>query len=314
MNVRMFFKVLITVFLLIIIVAVGIIGGAAMAYKFFDKDAGDDMIADSGLINDEDTENPGSSNKSKVQNALLLAVDAEGYRTDVIILAQYNFSTKAVNMLQIPRDTKIDTNRSDKKINASYAYGQEKELFQAINNLLGVKVDNYILVNIDGFRDIIDEIGGVEINVPINMYYDDPYQNLHISLNKGYQLLKGREAEMFVRFRKNNDGTGYDDGDLGRIKAQQEFISATIDKIISAKNVFKIPKLAAILIRNVKTNFGIEDISNYIEIFLSVNKENINIMRLPGDSDYINGISYFINDKDETEKILDEYFIYEPNK
>lgn len=308
MNIRFFVKIIVIITILISIVTAGIIGGAALAYKFFDEENEDLRLASDTNKEDETRNEDTEYDNNKVQNVMLLAVDAEGYRTDVIILAQYNFETQKVNMLQIPRDTMIETDRWDKKINAAYAYDKEEGLFDAVKKLLGVKVDKYILVNIDGFRDIIDEIGGVEMYVPINMYYDDPYQNLHIDLKKGHQVLYGKQAEMFVRFRKNNDGTGYPNGDIGRIEAQQEFIKAAIDKMFSIKNVLKIPKMAAIIIRNVKTNFGVTDLSNYIEIAFKMDKDNINIMKMPGKDGYVDGRSYIICDKEKTKEIIEEYF------
>ncbi len=305
MNLKIFLRLLLVLVVVLGLIAGVVVGGVALSYRILmHGDNNNQLTPDQGYISENITQ---KIEKQEVLNVLLLGVDKEGYRTDAIIVAQYNLETKEVNMLQIPRDTKIDTPRPDKKINSAYAYGKEEELFRAVRKLLGIDVDKYVLINIKSFRELVDEIGGVEINVPINMNYDDPYQNLHIHLNKGKQVLDGNKAEMFVRFRKNNDGTGYPNGDIGRMEAQKQFINAAISKVLSIKNIFKIPKLVSIVKSNIKTNFDAIEIAGYIDDALKMDKENINIYQLPG-SDYYNGISYFVPDKEETQALIENYF------
>ncbi|WHH58422.1 LCP family protein [Petroclostridium sp. X23] len=315
MNLKVFIRLVLLLVVVFSLIAGVVAGGIALSYRIANYD--DDSELEWGTAESTDP-NKGNNKeieqkKPNILNVLLLGVDAEGYRTDVIILAQYNEDTKKVNMLQVPRDTKIETFRSDKKINSAYAFGKEQELFTAVKNLTGIEVEKYVLVNLKGFRTLIDEIGGVTVNVPINMNYDDPIQNLYIHLNKGTQALNGKKAEMFVRFRKNNDGTGYPEGDVGRVKAQQEFISAVIDKTVSIKNIFKIPKLVAIVIQNVKTNFETQEMYKYVDDALQINKERITMMTLPGEGEFIGGISYFIHDKAKTAEMIKEYFTPEEN-
>ena len=208
-------------------------------------------------------------------NALLLGVDKDGTRTDVIIFAQLDLIDGSVNMLQIPRDTYVDINRVDKKINSAYGYNKEEEVFRQVEHLLGVEVSKFILVNTKGFRDIIDAIGGVDFKVPINMNYDDPVQDFHIHLKKGQQLLDGTKAEMLVRFRQNNDGSGYAMGDIDRIAVQKEFINASVDKIFSMRSLFKIPKFISIAQDNISTNFSATQIAQYAPKVLKLDKAGI---------------------------------------
>jgi len=309
MNYKVFLRLTIVVIIAVVIVGGVVAGGVALSHHILSR-RDMDYVEDQQDITDSN-EKSGDKNtekKEKVLNVLLLGVDAEGYRTDVIILAQYNYHTKKVNMLQIPRDTKVDTTRSDKKINSAYGFGKEEELFKEIHQLIGIEVDKYFLVNLKGFRALIDEIGGVEMNVPINMNYSDPIQGLYINLKKGEQVLDGKKAEMFVRFRKNNDGTGYPEGDIGRIKAQQEFINKVIDKVFSLKNIFKTPKLVSIILKNVKTNISVSEIPEYVGEALQVDRNDINMMLLPGESAYIDGVSYYIHNKTETEELIKQYF------
>lgn len=239
-------------------------------------------------------------------NALLLGVDKDGTRTDVIIFAQLDLIDGTVNMLQIPRDTYVEINKVDKKINSAYGYNKEDEVFKEVEYLLGVEVSKYILVNTKGFRDIIDAIGGVDFNVPINMNYDDPVQDFHIHLKKGQQLLDGEKAEMLVRFRQNNDGSGYAMGDIDRIAVQKEFMNAAIDKIFSMRSIFKIPKFVSIAQDNVSTNFSATQIAQYAPKVLKLEQGGIQIHQLPGGTR--DGSPYYFIDKTLTKELIDTHF------
>ncbi len=241
-------------------------------------------------------------------NALLLGVDKEGYRTDVIILAQLNMADGELNMLQIPRDTYVNSGRSDHKINSAYGYNKEKQVFKEVKNLLGISVDKYILIDTAGFRDLIDTIGGVKFDVPINMDYDDPVQDLHIHLKKGVQHLDGDKAEQFVRFRKNNNGTGYAMGDIERMQAQSKFIQAAIDQVLDLANVFKLNDMVKDFSKLVKSNFSLNEMLTYAPYVLSLERDKMLTHQLAGNSKYMNGISYFVADDDENDELIDEYF------
>ena len=246
-------------------------------------------------------------------NFLVCGVDEDQTRTDLIMVAQYNFKTGECNILQIPRDLKVNTQRYDKKINSAYGSSEKQvTLAKELKSVIGLDIDRYVIVNFKGFRDIIDAIGGVEVDVPVRMYYTDPEQNLTIDLRKGSQVLDGRHAEMFMRFRKNNDGTGYAEGDVGRITAQKQFYNAAIDKIKSARTVLQVPKLVEIVQKSIKTDLQADEIFRYVNIGLKADREKVNIFQLPGGGDYevTNGvsISYFFHDKEEMKKIINEYF------
>ncbi len=255
-----------------------------------------------GLVLDENNDGIEDS----YVNTLLLGVDKGGTRTDVVILAQLDLVDNSLNMLQIPRDTYVDINKVDHKINSAYGYNKEKELFKQVEYLTGVEVSKYILVNTKGFRDIIDAIGGVEFEVPINMNYDDPAQDFKVHLNKGMQLLDGEKAEMLVRFRQNNDGTGYAMGDIDRIAVQKNFIDATIDKIFSISSIFKIPKFVSIAQDNVSTNFTTSQITQYAPKVLKLGKEGMKIHQLPGGTR--SGSPYYYVDKTLTKELIDTHF------
>lgn len=244
-----------------------------------------------------------------VDNFVVAGVDEEGLRTDLILLCQYNDITKKVNVLQIPRDTKVETKRSDKKINSAYGTkDREQALYKDIKNVTGIEPENYVIVSFKAFRELVDAIGGVEINVPFRMYYHDPVQNLTIDLLPGKQLLDGRKAEMYMRFRQNDDGTGYKNGDIDRIAAQKEFYGVVADKLLNVKNVFKTHKILQIFKENVKMSFTGEDILSYLGKIPSLKKENINIFNLPGEGKYVGKVSYFVADGEKTKELVELNF------
>lgn len=251
----------------------------------------------------------GGSKKSYV-NVMMLGVDKGGSRTDVMILAHLDMINNSINMLQIPRDTYVaDNGRSDRKINSGWGYNKEKTVFSEVYKVTGVEVDKYVLVDTSQFRNIIDAIGGVEFDVPINMNYDDPVQNLHIHLEKGLQKLDGDKAEQFVRFRKNNNGTGYAMGDVERLGAQQGFIKAAIKQLFSVTNALKMPKIISMFSSMIETNMSNSEMISYAPYIFKVDHDNINIMTLEGVPEYRNKISYFIADKEKNKTLINTYFV-----
>ncbi len=241
---------------------------------------------------------------------VVAGVDEEGYRTDLILFCRFDPSDNSIRALQIPRDTKVDNKRSDKKINSAYgSSGKTETMFDEIESVIGIRPEDYVIVSFNAFRELIDAIGGVEVEVPFRMYYTDPAQNLVIDLQKGKQLLDGRHAEMFMRFRYNNDGTGYQNGDIDRIAAQRQFYAAVADKLLSGGTVLKAPKILGIINKNVTTSFTAEDVVKYIGCVSKLSKDKISIEALPGEGGYAeNGISYFFYDKEKTKELMANTF------
>ncbi len=241
-------------------------------------------------------------------NLLVLGLDGDGTRSDVILLANYMPGKNRVNILSITRDTKVIVKGMNAKINALVGMGGEKLIVSKVEEMTGLPIDYYLTMDFNGFRKIIDELGGVEINVPFDMHYDDPLQNLHIHLKKGRQVLDGRKAEQFVRYRKSNiPGQGYKDGDLGRIAAQQLFIRELIKQKLNLKYISKIDDIFIILKEHTKTNIKLADIMYYLKNF-NIKIEEIKTWTIPGDSAIIDSISYFIYDSKETLKIIESSF------
>lgn len=246
-------------------------------------------------------------------NVLLLGMDIgdtsdvsnkDAKRTDTIILANFDPITKEAKLISIPRDTRVKIGGKSQKINAAYPIGGEKLVKQLVGNILGVKVDYVVKVDYEGFRGIIDAIGGIDMYIEQDMNYDDPGQDLHIHFNKGETVhLDGKKAEEFFRWRKNNDGTGLANGDVDRIKNQQKFINAVIDKVLSVSTITKIDSIAEILNKNIETNIPLDVTVAYGLKGLETDKNNIKMMTLPGEGKYVGNVSYYIPDEKATKEL-----------
>ena len=242
-------------------------------------------------------------------NLLVLGLDDEELRSDVIALINFNPKRKKINIRSIARDTRVKNNGKYGKINALISKGGEELVINEVENITGLKIDYYITLNFKGFREIVDVVGGVEIDVPMDMKYDDPVQNLHIDLSKGRQILDGEKSEQFVRFRKGNrKGEGYEDGDLGRIEAQQLFFKEFINQKFKAIYILKAGSIFSILSENMRTNIKISDIDFFARQFSNINIDEINTFTLPGEAVYKNGIWYYIYNAKKTSEMIEDNF------
>ncbi|WP_243108634.1 LCP family protein [Clostridium rectalis] len=247
-------------------------------------------------------------------NILVMGVDignpnnkAEPQRTDTIMLINYNPKVKKLNVVSIPRDTRVVINGKAQKINAAHAIGGVSSLINCVEELLHVNINYYGKVDYNGFRKIIDSIGGIDMDIQNNMDYDDASQDLHIHFKKGEKVhLNGKKAEEFFRWRKNNDGTGFAEGDLGRIENQHIFINKVIDKIKSPAIIPRIPGLMTTLPKYAETNMKPEEIIKYAYTFSRVDKENMNVTTLKGTPKYIGQVSYFIYSENQNKELIKE--------
>jgi len=245
------------------------------------------------LVMGVDIGTPGATNKNDPK------------RTDTIILMNYNPKTKEINLVSIPRDTFVILNKRKEKINAAHAIGGVPCLIESVEKLLDVKINYYGKIDYSGFNKVIDAIGGVDMEITRRMDYDDPGQNLHIHFNKGETVhLDGKKAEEFFRWRKNNDNTGFADGDLGRIENQHLFISKVVEKFKSPSILPKIPSIMKVVPDYVETNMEPKDILSYALAFAKVDSEKIKSYTLQGEAKYIDNLSYFIYDENKNKDVL----------
>ncbi|MBE7053041.1 MAG: LytR family transcriptional regulator [Ruminococcaceae bacterium] len=294
-----YIKNTISITLILCLVCVGVIG-AVWSSKVYDtriKTAKDDPLYIKGY-----------------SNVLIVGVDKDGTRTDVIMFAQYDRVNKRISVLQIPRDTYDEDNKIDKKINSSYQTFKDgkvvtdiKGVYRAVEKITGHKIDNYVLIDTKGFRNVIDSMGGVDFKVPQRMQYEDPEQDLYIDLYPGMQHLNGDKAEQLVRFR------GYPNADLQRNKVQRDFIFAVIDKVLSPEGLLNIGSIKDAAVSSFKTDLSDSDILSYVDVLTNqeIAKDNIHIFGLEGVAEYRNRVSYFIPNDELNKKNFEKYFVDE---
>ncbi len=241
-------------------------------------------------------------------NVLILATDKGRMLTDTIMVANVNTHTKSLNLMSLPRDTRVELDGGRHvKLNSVYQREDEKKrpglVKKKIEDMLDLKIDYYVIIHPDGFRNVIDALGGVDFDVPMNMHYEDPDQGLYIHLNKGMQHLDGNMAEQYVRYR-----SGYANADLGRIHAQQEFLKALYEQKLSAKTIAKLPSIYNKVKDDFKTNIGLSDISRLAKTLYRFNDLTLNTYQLPSSPQYIGGASYMVQNKDETKELINNVF------
>jgi len=221
-------------------------------------------------------------------------------RTDSIIVFYIDCNTKKITGISIPRDTLVNIpNYGENKINAAYHIGSVSLTLNTIKDLLRVNIDYYALIDPEGFKKIIDMLGGINIYVEKDMKYRDSWAKLNINLKKGQQRLNGEQAEGYIRFR--HDAMG----DLGRIERQQNFLHALVGEVLKPGNMIKLPTIVQEASRYIQTNLPISEIVS-LGMFMAREKGNIQIKTatLPGNL----GRGYWIPDREEITKFVTQLF------
>ena len=235
---------------------------------------------------------------------LVSGVDDGNGGSDTNILVAVDTVNGYVYGVSIPRDSKAIIDGKAHKINYAYNKGGTKLLADTISEQLGIPVDYTVCVNLQGFTALVDAIGGVDFEVPINMDYDDPIQGLSIHFKKGMQHLSGADALRVVRFRHNNDGTGYGSEDLGRMQTQQKFLKAVAKKMLSFENLISNPrKYAEIFGQYVDTDLSVTDLAWFGMQVLGMGVDKIDFSTLPNEWKY----PYIYLDPDETLALVNTY-------
>ncbi len=234
-------------------------------------------------------------------NLLLIGIDdVEGvHRSDTIAFCTVDIDNKIVRLMSVPRDTRVQIEGHGwQKINHAYAYGKEKLLEKTIVNYLGMPVNYHIIVNYQSFPEIVDLMGGVDIDVAKRLSYNDNAGNLHININKGLQHMDGETALGFVRFR--HDALG----DIGRVQRQQKFLSAILDKAKSPAMISELPSIAKQLLKLVNSNMSPTQAIQFASYLKDIPRENMMFFTLPGRAAYISKVSYWIGDISEASTML----------
>lgn len=281
--------------------------GAAVAGAMFasssllDKTAGD--AVEEGLLTAKD--------KSTI---MIMGVDAredDVGRSDTLMIAAVDPKRNQASLLSVPRDTRVKIpGHSWDKINAAYAYGSaksgilggEKLAQRTVEDFLGVNIDHYVVIDTHAFQKIIDAIGGIDIDVEKRMYYEDPWDDdggLVIDLKPGMQHMNGKTAVTYVRYRD-------EEGDIGRIKRQQKFMKACMDKVTSPAIIPKLPTVIKEVIGSVKTDLSFRQLLEFAGTLKEAQKNGLKTEMVPGRPLYISGVSYWIPDVEKLRTTLAE--------
>ena len=263
-------------------------------------------------------------------NILVVGHDKLAGLADVTMIVNIDAKNHAITIMQIPRDTYVDVSAEDEEVylytnkvneifsryfELGWAYGDETEqhmyalqhLASFLERTLCINIHHSIVVDLEGFKVIVDSIGGVELYVPSRMYYEDPYQGLVIDLYEGYQNLNGAQAEQFVRFR-----SGWIQADLGRVNAQKIFMTAFFNKmkyIVKTVDLNKLTSVAEVALEYSYSDLTTSDVIYYAKQLLNINKSSVKMMTIPGNMDST-GAFYVINKEAVLQAINKYYNIY----
>lgn len=262
-------------------------------------------------MNEEDDDPPEQTNQTGRKEGCftfaIAGIDVASGNTDVILVGRLDTVGGTLNVISIPRDTLM--NYGTYKINSAYAIGKNsgkggvENLKKELKKLMGFEVDNYAIVDTKAVEELIDAIGGVDFDVPVNMNYEDPIQGLSIHINKGLQHLSGADAVKVLRFR----GT-YAGGDIQRIGVQQEFFKAIAKQMLDLGNIPNLQAAIEIYEKRVETDLEPKHVGFYVKQFLMLDFDNIHFDTLPGNTNgSINGGSYVFIYVDEWLAMVNEY-------
>lgn len=254
----------------------------------------------------------------------VFGVDQDEVRTDVIFVVNFNTMTNKVKVVSVPRDTKViwtdkqkraynqltGYNISISKLNEMASYGRINQnvgnirdfTIDELENILRIHIDNYVVINLDAFAEIVDAIGGVEMYVPQRMYYSDRSQGLYIDLQEGMQHLDADEAEQLVRFRR------YTLGDEARVAVQQTFLTAVAQKVMSLEMRSQLPSIITRIFPYVKTDIKLNEVLGYLQLLEQFDLQNLEMHIVPGYGSDHEGPSYYYINEEELDKLIKDVF------
>ena len=235
----------------------------------------------------------GERKSADFRTILVFGADKTSGLTDTIMVVSYDIANQKATVMSIPRDTILNVSyrsTSNKLINAQYKLNGEDEsgieaLKGEVSKLIGFVPDYYVMINWELVGQMVEAIGGVWFDVPFHMSYDDGLQDLYIHLEKGYQLLDGKQAMNLVRWRHNNDGTVSPGGgsDLSRLNIQHDFLKAVLKQTLQIKNAFRIGQLATLFRENVVSDLTVENLYWFGSqaIMGGLDVEDVNFVTMP---------------------------------
>ena len=258
------------------------------------------MFASSSLVDEKKAAAPAAEEglltaKDKA-TIMIMGVDEredDVGRSDTLMIASIDPKRNKAALLSVPRDTRVKIKgHGFDKINAAYAYGKERLAQDTVENFLGLNIDHYIIINTKSFKRIIDAIGGIDIDVEKRMHYEDPWDDdggLVIDFRPGKQHMDGAKAITYVRYRD-------EEGDIGRIRRQQAFMKACVDKIVSPSIIPRLPMVIKEIAEAVNTDLTFRQMLEFVGTLKEAKSNGLRAEMVPGRPLYIDGISYWIAD------------------
>ncbi|MBV8750517.1 MAG: LCP family protein [Candidatus Eremiobacteraeota bacterium] len=225
-------------------------------------------------------------------NVLLLGYQADEGNSDTLILAHLDIERRTATLVSIPRDTWVDVPKlGHAKINAAIGAGGPATSAKVVSALMGTPIDATIAVEPEGAKQLVDAMGGMNVNVESDMDYDDNYGNLHIHLKKGEQYLTGGQVLGYLRFRHDVES------DWGRVRRQQTVLKSLVDQMSQPQNWAKLPKLLELARNDVKTTLSDQQLAALMEIYRGVPDDNIRTFTLPGRATFVGDASVVLADE-----------------
>ena len=304
----------------VLIIIVFVVGLGIVNYPEVGVSLLENIIANKRSTTESETTGLKSgSNLQDSFNLLVVGADAryqEQNRTDTVMVVSFDLKTERIGVLSIPRDTRVrlPEDKGYHKINAAYAYGGIKLTKQVIEEEFQIPIDYHLQVGYQGFEELVNKLGGVEINVKNDLDYVDQAADLNIAIKAGQQNLTGEQALNYIRFRDEITG------DIGRIERQQKFVKAALKQLLNLKTVLNLPGLIEQAMAAVKTNIELKEAVGLIRNFADINLNQVAMVVLPGEPDYIEGISYWLPNQKESETLINslittkKYFQYQAVK
>ncbi|WP_026884863.1 LCP family protein [Clostridium akagii] len=255
--------------------------------------------------------------KNQPVNILLAGVDvgsndtgdsskvSNSNQANSIVLFHYEPENKKLNIVSIPRDSLIKVDKKAAKLNYATSVDGAKFLQSSVENLMNIKVNYYVQLDYTSFRNIINSIGGITMNVNKKMDYDDNVQNLHIHFDNGStQNLDGQKAEEYYRWVKNNNDTAILSGEIGRIKNEQTFLETTMNKFSRFSTIIKYPAIISSVSKNIESNMSTYDVLKYARAFSHLDKSKVTMSVANGLTVGIDSNKYYLMDDAANSKLL----------
>lgn len=272
------------------------------------------LISDMPVLAVQDSDLSELYGQSKRVNVLVMGVN-DGL-TDTLMLASYDLKNQKVDVISVPRDTYYKREGYEsiaaQKINAIYANDKAAGTALAVSDVLfGMPVNYYVVIKYDAVEKVVDSMGGVPMNIPFHMQYKDPYDKppLIVDIPEGEQVLDGKQAVQFLRFRKGSSGhPGYPEGDIGRVKAQQEFVKSAFKQAMGPD----LPKVTKTVLTNVDSDLPLGMAVKLATNAIGLDSNDIEMHVTPGESGTRNGLSFWLVDEDAAMLMVEE--IYTPEE